>query len=310
MLLVGGFSSILLVRVDPSIAMPELKVITLRGDVLALDVAEIQTVQQLKARLLEQFPREDPVEQKICRIAVFQGNSLLNDAQTLNEVGLDAESEVSVAYTSNEIEAASKDDVNSRGFFGVKIPQDVTEVSKDAFRWCQTLVKVVIPDSKMYNEEIAFTGCTSIGDSAFKGCISLKSISIPASVTSIGDNAFAGCRSLESIAIPDSVTSIGDNAFAECESLEIISAAFIPAVAVCRSSLKSVSIPDSVTCIKCGAFEGCRSLEKINIPDSVTSIRDSAFSGCSSLKNINIPDSVTRKLFFVAYLWKASASQI
>ena len=125
--------------VDPPVAMPELKVITLRGDVLALDVTEIQTVQQLKAGLLEQFPCEDPVEQKIRRVrAVFQGNSLLNDAQTLNEVGLDADSEVSVVYTSNEIEAASKNDVNSEGFFGVKIPQAVRfpeMPSEDAPNW-------------------------------------------------------------------------------------------------------------------------------------------------------------------------------
>ena len=110
---------------------------------------------------------------------MFQGKSLLDDFQTLNEVRLDAESEVSVVYTSNKIEAASINDVNSPGFFGVMIPPDVTEVSKDAFRWCQTLVKVFIPDS-----------VTSIRDHAFAGCWSLKSIKIPDSVTSIGENAF------------------------------------------------------------------------------------------------------------------------
>ena len=77
-LLVGGISSILLVGADPSVAMPFLKVITLRGDVIALDVTTIQTVLQLKAMLLEQFPCEDPIEQKIRGVAVFQGNSLLN----------------------------------------------------------------------------------------------------------------------------------------------------------------------------------------------------------------------------------------
>ena len=159
--------------------MSELKVITLGGDVLAVDVAEIQTVQQLKARLLEQFPCEDPVEQKICRIEVFQGNSLLDDFQTLNEVRFDAESEVSVVYTSNKIEAASINDVNSPGFFGVIIPPDVTEVSNDAFRWCQTLVKVFIPDS-----------VTSIRDNAFFGCSSLENISIPDSVIALGATPF------------------------------------------------------------------------------------------------------------------------
>eukprot|EP00434_Breviolum_minutum_P005230 symbB.v1.2.004610.t1/scaffold259.1/size252385/12 len=273
---------------DPSVAMPELKVITLRGDVLALDVTEIQTVQQLKARLLEQFPCEDPVEQKIRRVAaVFQGNSLLNDAQTLNEVGLDAESEVSVVYTSNEIEAASRNDVNSEGFFGVKIPQAVTEVSTDAFRGCPKLVKVVIPDS-----------VTSIEYGAFAECESLESVTIPLSVTSIRDYAFAGCRSLKSIDIPDSVTSIRSRAFAQCQSLKNIN---IPdsitiiesgAFAQCES-LESIDIPDSVTSIQDNTFWGCVCLENISIPDSVTSIRSRDFAQCSSLKNINIPDSIT-----------------
>eukprot|EP00434_Breviolum_minutum_P005225 symbB.v1.2.004605.t1/scaffold259.1/size252385/7 len=279
--------------------MPELKVITLRGDVLAVDVAEIQTVQQLKARFLEQL---DPIEQKICRVEVFQGNSLLNDTQTLNEVDLDGESEVSVVYTSNVIEAASKDDGNVRdvrGFFGVIIPEDLMEVSNDAFRMCQTLVKVVIPDSKMYNKEIAFTGCTCIGDSAFKGCRSLAKINIPDSVTRIGDNAFAECKSLESINIPDSVTSIKCGAFKGCRSLEKIN---IPdsvtqigdnAFAECES-LKSISLPDSVTSINCGAFKGCRSLKSIEIPDSLTSIGGNGFKGCRSLEKIKIPDSVTQ----------------
>ena len=198
--------------------MPFLKVITLRGDVLALDVATVQKVQQLKAMLLEQFPHEDPIEQKIRRVKVFLGNSLLNDAQTLNEVGLDAGSEVSVVYTSNAIEAASKHDVDLRGFFGVNIPQDVTKISAHAFRGCHELVKVVIPDSKTSNEEITCTGCTCIGNSAFAECESLESIAIPDSVTSIQHNAFTGCSSLKSINIPDSVTSIQQNTFTGCSS--------------------------------------------------------------------------------------------
>ena len=240
--------------------MPELKVITLRGDVLALDVTTIRTVRQLKARLLEQFPCEDPIEQKIRRATVFQGNSLLNGAQTLNEVGLDAESEVSVVYTSHKLEAASKHDVHLRGFFAYEYSSRCdggSNIQQNAFTACISLKDINIPDS-----------VTSIGDFALNGIRSFKSSNIPDAVTSIEYCAYAECVSLESIDIPDSVTSIESGAFAECVSLE------------------SVNMPDSVTGIGDSAFSGRRSLKSINIP-SVIEIEGDAFIGClPALKSI------------------------
>ena len=49
---------------------------------------------------------------------------------------------------------------------------------------------------------------TSIGGSAFSGCSSLTSVTIPDSVTSIGDRAFRYCCNLTSVTIGNSVTSI------------------------------------------------------------------------------------------------------
>ena len=54
---------------------------------------------------------------------------------------------------------------------------------------------------------------TSIGDSAFRGCTSLTSITIPNRVTSIGYRAFRGCTSLTSVTIPKSVKTIDKTAF-------------------------------------------------------------------------------------------------
>ena len=56
---------------------------------------------------------------------------------------------------------------------------------------------------------------TAIGEEAFRKCETLTSVTIPNSVTSIGDRAFYDCSSLSSITIPKSVTSIGAYAFSD-----------------------------------------------------------------------------------------------
>ena len=109
---------------------------------------------------------------------------------------------------------------------------------------------------------------TSIGNSAFKGCSGLKSVTIPNSVTSIGNYAFYECSGLTSVIIGNSVTSIGDKAFQDC------------------SGLTSVTIPNSVTSIGESAFQYCRRLTDVTIGNSVTSIGESAFQDCSGLRTI------------------------
>ena len=140
----------------------------------------------------------------------------------------------------------------------------VTSIGTDAFRSCDSLSTIVIPDS-----------VTSIGKCAFWYCSSLSTIVIPDSITSIGDDTFYGCSSLSSIVIPKSVTSIGESAFNLC------------------TSLSSIVIPDSVTSIDHAAFQRCSSLSSVTIGNGVTSIGELAFSFCPSLSSIVIPDSVT-----------------
>ena len=135
------------------------------------------------------------------------------------------------------------------------------------------LTTATIPKTVTYNGTTY--SVTSIGVSAFFGCSSLTSVTIPNSVTSIEYNAFYCCSSLTSVTIPNSVTSIGSNAFYGC------------------SSLTSITVPNSVTSIGSGTFGACSGLTSVVIPNSVTSIGGSAFSGCSSLTSITIPNSAT-----------------
>ena len=72
-------------------------------------------------------------------------------------------------------------------------------------------------------------GVTSIGNSIFRNCSGLTSVTIGDGVTSIGNYAFGYCSSLTSITIPVGVTSIGDWAFYVCSKLKsIIITAVVP----------------------------------------------------------------------------------
>ena len=171
----------------------------------------------------------------------------------------------------------------------------------------------------------------AIGSSAFSGCTTITSVTIPNSVTSIGESAFYGCSGLTSIEIPNSVTRIGKYVFCGCTGLTsivvdedntkydsrencnaIIETGNNTLVVGCKNtiipnsitrigndafrdcaSLTSIEIPNSVTSIGSTVFYGCSGLTSIEIPNSVTSIGDYAFSGCTGLTSIEIPNSVT-----------------
>ena len=152
---------------------------------------------------------------------------------------------------------------------------------------------------------------TSIGDEAFKYCDDLSTITIPDTVTSIGKSAFCDCSSLGSISIPKSVTSIGQGAFYGCGGLTAINVhmnndsyrsdngvLFNRSMSeiICYPAGKTSTnyeIPSGTTKIGEGAFYNCDSLINVTIPSSVDVIEDSAFYDCDSLTHMTIPDGVT-----------------
>ena len=137
----------------------------------------------------------------------------------------------------------------------------------------------------------------SIGDSAFRDCSSLESISIPESVTSLGTVAFWNCASLKTVQGLKNLTSIPSGAFERCSSLtEVILPQNITeiadyAFAYC-SALTHISMP-GVTSLGMRAFMSCGSLKEMLLPDDMISIGSKEFENCSSLTKISIPKSVT-----------------
>ena len=162
----------------------------------------------------------------------------------------------------------------------VMIPDSVIDIERMAFCGCSNLDNVTLSKNLEKMEERAFGNCEKITQieipksldiggawnaGAFAGCANLKKAIFEKGTTKIASNLFSGCTGIEQINIPETVTEIKGYAFSGC------------------TKLNTVSIPDSVTKIEFRAFGGCIGLANVEIPDSVTEIESFAFAECSNL---------------------------
>lgn len=127
---------------------------------------------------------------------------------------------------------------------------------------------------------------TEIGESAFRGCYNLSSVTLPQGIERIGDLAFASCAFME-FTIPDTVKEIGFSAFALCRTL------------------KSIVIPESVTDLGDRAFYGCSSLTVADVKANITELKYSTFYNTvitsagnlykqTALKTVYLPATLTK----------------
>jgi hypothetical protein len=92
----------------------------------------------------------------------------------------------------------------------VTLPTTLIKIGAFAFTGC-SFTHIELPDNL---KEISFN--------AFMGCSRLVKINIPNSVSYIGGKAFMDCKNLISVSIPQSVEKIGMEAFAYCPNLKTI----------------------------------------------------------------------------------------
>lgn len=193
----------------------------------------------------------------------------------------------------------------------VLIGQDVKNIGGFAFKDCTNLKNVFFDTN---------SNLTFIGVGAFRNCISIESIEIPAGVVSLS-GTFYGCSKLNSIAFESesSLNSIKNAAFYECDSLT------------------SIDIPANVTNIGYDAFTGTRisdisfgSLQafnavsqmgnhgwylpyvtEIDVPDELTVISSSTFRVFSNLTTLNFSDnSKLREIGNRAFYYNRSITTI
>lgn len=146
-----------------------------------------------------------------------------------------------------------------------------------------------------YIETATINYSGTIGDNAFRNCVSLQSVTA-SNGGSIGNYAFSDCTALTTASISNG-GSIGNYAFSGCSSLTTASidngsSIGKSAFSDC-SALTTATLGKKVTGIGASAFYKCTSLAKFEIPNTVTYVGNSAFDGCSSLKTITIGTGIT-----------------
>lgn len=179
-------------------------------------------------------------------------------------------------------------EIGSQAFKGcdqlesVVVPEGVEIIGKNAFHSCRSLRRIDLPDT-----------VTSIGVYAFFGCSALEEVHLSAALSQMGEYAFASCQSLKEVTVPGSLNALPISAFMSCGSLRRVTV--LPGVTRIGQkvfyncvSLTEVSLPEGLTVIESNAFFKCKSLEEIVIPETVEMIQGNVFSGCDSLVSVTV----------------------
>ena len=120
----------------------------------------------------------------------------------------------------------------------------------------------------------------------FRGCSSLREITIPASVQSIDNFAFYQCNNLENINVHE------DNRYFYSEEGVLFDRRGSTLKCFPGGKSGSYSMPQGILNIGYGAFFNCAKLTDLTLSECITSIDDNTFEGCSSLVEVTIPGNV------------------
>ena len=172
------------------------------------------------------------------------------------------------------------------GFSKIELPEGLTEIGDNAFRWCYALEEIEIPQSVTKIGKGAFVMCDKlqkvhlpkdlkvVEESTFYFCKSLAEVHLPEGLTTIEKEAFKECKALKDINLPNNITTIGESVFYNCEALN------------------SVTLPNSLKEMHTNLFYGCDKLSSITLPEGLTKIDGGALAFCKELKSVNLPSSL------------------
>ncbi len=176
----------------------------------------------------------------------------------------------------------------------VTIPDTVTSIENQTFRYCPKLEKITVSSSNafyfsdeygvLFNKEQTKLIQYPRGNDR-------TNYIIPDTVTSIADGAFRECTYLKRITVGSNNQNYSsDNKYGVLFNKDKTTLIMLfPA-----NTTTSYTVPDTVISISSYAFEECKNLESITIPDSVTTIGFGAFYSCTNLTSVTIGNGIEK----------------
>ena len=184
----------------------------------------------------------------------------------------------------------------------VTIPNSMEEL-EGGFMYCKSVTKYIVEDNSNYSSDdgivfnkaktalMLFPAAKTVENGEYK---------VPSGVNKIGQNAFSGCSTVKSLSIPQSVENIGMCAFRAMVNLESITfeeesniTKFDEGIFYGTNKLKKITLPTSLKTINKDAFYSCTILEEVIVPkgSKLETINTGAFSSCDNLKSVEFQGS-------------------
>ncbi|MBQ4270015.1 MAG: leucine-rich repeat domain-containing protein, partial [Clostridia bacterium] len=180
----------------------------------------------------------------------------------------------------------------------VLIGENVRSIGMEAFRDCVSLAMLNFAEHSVLH---------TIGQAAFGGCVSLKTVEMPDTVTVLKNSAFVGCATLTTVYVSAGLEVMEGYVFSACPLMSTFTMgdgakmlgdyAFYTPYGnngfYYQPNLKNVTSPDSVESIGQFAFAGNTAMDMITL-NGVRTIGDYAFHYATALEEVVTTDVLER----------------
>ena len=236
----------------------------------------------------------------------FFGHTALNELSlpsTTTSIGEGAFAGCSGLATINGLEnVTSYGDyaLSASAITSLELPATVTTMGAGVAARCASLTTATV-------------AAPTLGEAAFKDCVSLSSVNIEPRVETLGAEAFAGDIALTVVELPQgaALAKIGEKAFLgsgletinlqDCDNLTTVGM-----WALANTPVQRVVLPESVQEVGTGAFFYDTQLQQVSLPEGISSVGDFLFAGDNSVA-VNeadfLPEGITTVGDYALYNW-------